>query len=139
MIDIRIQVFERKEIFELVLQKIDTLMKTIPYMDRNNQDAVYDKLLEVLTLIKENVQNAEDAIVLLYHFMQLDEVCCENIDTDGFLEMAFLDHATDLFVHYAELYQDKNKLTEIVNNLIQNDDYGCRSGIAEKKENILKT
>lgn len=112
-------------IYKTIREQIENVATAYKRYDWHDSDVIDSELAKVVYNIRNLVSDVSIGIELLKEFFELDYTVCENFDTDGGLELNF-DEAADLFAQYAKFYPDKDKLKEIINNLVSNDNYGCR-------------
>lgn len=87
---------------------------------------INETLQNLITEIKENISAPEQAIELLQLFFNTDEAICNNyLFYDNSIISTYND-AAQLFVKYADTYENKEKLKDILIDLISHDIYGCR-------------
>lgn len=87
---------------------------------------INETLQNLITEIKENISDPEQAIELLQLFFNTDEAICNNyLFYDNSILSTYND-AAQLFVKYADTYENKEKLKDILIDLISHDIYGCR-------------
>lgn len=87
---------------------------------------INETLQNLITEIKENISDSEQAIELLQLFFNTDEAICNNCFFYDNSIISTYNEAAQLFVTYADVYEDKEKLKDILIDLISHDKYGCR-------------
>ena len=84
-------------------------------------------LQNLINEIKENISDSEQAIKLLQLFFNTDEAICNNcFFYDNSIIRIVYNEAAQLFIKYADAYENKEKLKDILIDLISHDKYGCR-------------
>ena len=83
-------------------------------------------LQNLINEIKENISDSEQAIELLQLFFNTDEAICNNCFFYDNSILSTYNDAAQLFVKYADSYENKEKLKDILIDLISHDKYGCR-------------
>lgn len=87
---------------------------------------INETLQNLITEIKENISDPEQAIELLQLFFNTDEAICNNCFFYDNSIISTYNEAAQLFVNYADTYENKEKLKDILIDLISHDKYGCR-------------
>lgn len=87
---------------------------------------INETLQNLITEIKENISDSEQAIELLQLFFNTDEAICNNCFFYDNSIISTYNEAAQLFVKYADSYENKEKLKDILIDLISHDKYGCR-------------
>ena len=87
---------------------------------------INETLQNLITEIKENISDPEQAIELLQLFFNTDEAICNNYFFYDSSILSTYNDAAQLFVNYADTYENKEKLKDILIDLISHDKYGCR-------------
>ncbi len=71
-------------------------------------------------------------VELLATFYRADAAILESCDdSDGGVGDVFRIEALERFVHYATLYDDKQRLADLVDDLLETDEYGVRDSLLE--------
>lgn len=102
------------------------------YPENEEYERVYsgyrinETLQNLITEIKENISDSERAIELLQLFFNTDEAICNNCFFYDNSIISTYNEAAQLFVKYADSYENKEKLKDILIDLISHDKYGCR-------------
>ena len=102
------------------------------YSEDQEDERVYsgyrinETLQNLITEIKENISDPEQAIELLQLFFNTDEAICNNYFFYDSSILSTYNDAAQLFVKYADSYENKEKLKDILIDLISHDKYGCR-------------
>ena len=102
------------------------------YSEDQEDERVYsgyrinETLQNLITEIKENISDPEQAIELLQLFFNTDEAICNNYFFYDSSILSTYNDAAQLFVNYADTYENKEKLKDILIDLISHDKYGCR-------------
>ena len=94
---------------------------------------INESLQNLINEIKENISDSEQAIKLLQLFFNTDEAICNNCFFYDNSIISTYNEAAQLFVKYADSYENKEKLKDILIDLIKHDKYGCR----QKLQKIL--
>ena len=87
---------------------------------------INETLQNLINEIKENISDSEQAIKLLQLFFNTDEAICNNCFFYDNSIISTYNEAAQLFVKYADSYENKEKLKDILIDLIKHDKYGCR-------------
>lgn len=87
---------------------------------------INENLQNLINEIKDNISDSEQAIELLQLFFNTDEAICNNCFFYDNSIISTYNEAAQLFVKYADAYEDKEKLKDILIDLISHDKYGCR-------------
>lgn len=87
---------------------------------------INETLQNLINEIKENISDSEQAIELLQLFFNTDEVICNNYFFYDSSILSTYNDAAQLFVKYADAYENKEKLKDILTDLISHDKYSCR-------------
>ena len=87
---------------------------------------INETLQNLINEIKENISDSEQAIELLQLFFNTDEAICNNCFFYDNSIISTYNEADQLFVKYADSYENKEKLKDILIDLISHDKYGCR-------------
>lgn len=87
---------------------------------------INETLQNLITEIKDNISDSEQAIELLQLFFNTDEAICNNCFFYDSSILSTYNDAAQLFVKYADSYENKEKLKDILIDLISHDKYGCR-------------
>ena len=87
---------------------------------------INETLQNLINEIKENISDSEQAIELLQLFFNTDEAICNNCFFYDNSIISTYNEAAQLFVKYADSYENKEKLKDILIDLISHDKYGCR-------------
>ena len=101
------------------------------YPENEEDERVYsaykinETLQNLITEIKENISDPEQAIELLQLFFNTDEAICNNCFFYDNSIISTYNEAAQLFVKYADSYENKEKLKDILIDLISHDKYGC--------------
>ena len=102
------------------------------HFDDEEDERVYsgyrinETLQNLITEIKENISDPEQAIELLQLFFNTDEAICNNCFFYDNSIISTYNEAAQLFIKYADAYENKEKLKDILIDLISHDKYGCR-------------
>lgn len=102
------------------------------YSEDEEDERVYsgyrinETLQNLINEIKENISDPEQAIELLQLFFNTDEAICNNYFFYDSSILSTYNEAAQLFVKYADSYENKEKLKDILIDLISHDKYGCR-------------
>lgn len=102
------------------------------HFDDEEDERVYsgyrinETLQNLITEIKENISDSEQAIELLQLFFNTDEAICNNCFFYDNSIISTYNEAAQLFIKYADAYENKEKLKDILIDLISHDKYGCR-------------
>lgn len=102
------------------------------YSEDEEDERVYsgyrinETLHNLINEIKENISDSEQAIELLQLFFNTDEAICNNCFFYDSSIISTYNEAAQLFVKYADAYEDKEKLKDNLIDLISHDKYGCR-------------
>ena len=102
------------------------------YPENEEDERVYsgyrinETLQNLINEIKENISDPEQAIELLQLFFNTDEAICNNCFFYDNSIISTYNEAAQLFVKYADSYENKEKLKDILIDLISHDKYGCR-------------
>lgn len=102
------------------------------YSEDEEDERVYsgyrinETLQNLINEIKENISDSEQAIELLQLFFNTDEAICNNCFFYDNSIISTYNEAAQLFVKYADAYENKEKLKDILIDLISHDKYGCR-------------
>ena len=87
---------------------------------------INETLQNLINEIKENISDSEQAIELLQLFFNTDEAICNNCFFYDNSIISTYNEAAQLFIKYADSYENKEKLKDILIDLISHDIYGCR-------------
>lgn len=87
---------------------------------------INEPLQNLINEIKDNISDSEQAIELLQLFFNTDEAICNNYFFYDSSILSTYNDAAQLFVKYADAYENKEKLKDILIDLISHDKYGCR-------------
>ena len=87
---------------------------------------INETLQNLINEIKENISDPEQAIELLQLFFNTDEAICNNYFFYDNSIISTYNEAAQLFIKYADSYENKEKLKDILIDLISHDKYGCR-------------
>lgn len=87
---------------------------------------INETLQNLINEIKDNISDSEQAIELLQLFFNTDEAICNNYFFYDSSILSTYNDAAQLFVKYADSYKNKEKLKDILIDLISHDKYGCR-------------
>ena len=124
--------------YEAIKNDISAIKRSRRFYDWRSRGDLYYQLENILENIRINIRDAELAVKLLIKFFDLDSACCNNCDdSDGGLGYAFNRQAVEVFAQFAPDYPDKEKLTEIIYDLIEHNDYGCHDGVLEYISHLL--
>lgn len=124
--------------YEAIKGDISSIKRSKRFYDWRSREELYSQLENILENIRINIKTPEKAIQLLVKFFALDSTCCNNCDdSDGGLGYEFNRHAIEVFVQFAPDYPDKEKLTQIIYELIEHNDYGCHDGVLENISQLL--
>lgn len=102
------------------------------YPENEEDERVYsgyrinETLQNLINEIKDNISDSEQAIELLQLFFNTDEAICNNCFFYDNSIISTYNEAAQLFVKYADSYENKEKLKDILIDLISHDKYGCR-------------
>lgn len=126
------------EVKKIIRSELSSLKRGTHFYDWRTCTLLYERLSYVLDLIQTGIKDPTDGVELVVKFLNLDNYVCGRCDdSDGGLGYEFNSHAIDVLVPFAREYSDKNKLTEYVYELINEDDYGCHDGVLERVGEIL--
>ncbi len=124
--------------YEAIKADIAAIKKSRRFYDWRNRRELYEQLENILENISINIKDADSAVDLLVKFFALDEKCCNNCDdSDGGLGYEFNVAAIPIFTHFSQEYKDKEKLTQIIYDLLENNHYGCHDGILKHVGELL--
>ena len=87
---------------------------------------INETLQNLINEIKDNISDSEQAIELLQLFFNTDEAICNNCFFYDNSIISTYNEAAQLFIKYADSYENKEKLKDILIDLISHDIYGCR-------------
>lgn len=87
---------------------------------------INETLQNLINEIKDNISDSEQAIELLQLFFNTDEAICNNCFFYDNSIISTYNEAAQLFIKYADAYKNKEKLKDILIDLINHDKYGCR-------------
>lgn len=87
---------------------------------------INENLQNLINEIKDNISDSEQAIELLQLFFNTDEAICNNCFFYDNSIISTYNEAAQLFIKYADAYENKEKLKDILIDLISHDKYGCR-------------
>ena len=126
--------------YEAIKGDISIIKRSRLFYNWRSRGELYYQLENILENIRINIRDPELAVKLLIKFFDLDSVCCNNCDdSDGGLGYAFNRQAIEVFTQFAPDYPDKEKLTQIIYELIEHNDYGCHDGVLEYISQLLPT
>ena len=124
--------------YEAIKSDITAIKKSRRFYDWRSRNELYSQLESILENIRLNIKDAESAVDLLVKFFALDEKCCNNCDdSDGGLGYDFNVMAVEVLAPFAAEYKDKEKLTQIIYDLLENNHYGCHDGILKHVAELL--
>ena len=124
--------------YEAIKADIADIKKSRRFYDWRNRRELYEQLENILENIRINIKDAESAVDLLVKFFALDEKCCNNCDdSDGGLGYEFNSAAVKVFAQFSSEYKDKEKLTQIIYELLENNHYGCHDGVLKHVAELL--
>ncbi len=124
--------------YEAIKADIAAIKKSRKFYDWQNRRELYEQLENILENIRINIKDADSAVDLLVKFFALDEKCCNNCDdSDGGLDYEFNVAAIPIFTQFSQEYKDKEKLTQIIYDLLENNHYGCHDGILKHIGELL--
>lgn len=126
------------EIHQIIKAKLSSLKYSDRFYDWKTCPLLCEKISDLLELIRIGVKDPYEGVALIIQFLKLDKYILESCDdSDGGVGYEFNGHAIDVLIPFAKEYKDKDKLTETVYELINDDDYGCHSGVLERIGEIL--
>ncbi len=135
---LRIAAMRKDEVYEQIKKTIANLKKSRTFYDWRSRNELYRQLENILENIRTNIEDSEKGINLLVRFLSLDATCCNNCDdSDGGLGYEFNSHAMEVMTPFAQKFSDKDKLSEIIYELIQTNDYGCHDGVLRNITSLL--
>lgn len=135
---IRNSVAGKDAVYEAIKGDISAIKRNRNFYDWRNRGDLYYQLESILENIRLNVKDPELAVNLLIKFFALDATCCNCCDdSDGGLGYVFNSQAIEVFGQFAPAYLDKKKLTQIIYDLIEHNDYGCHDGVLENISLLL--
>ncbi|MDD7459547.1 MAG: hypothetical protein PUJ82_12720 [Spirochaetales bacterium] len=135
---LRIAAMGKDEVYEQIKKAIANLKKSRKFYDWRARNELYQQLENILENIRTNIVDSEKGIDLLVRFLSLDATCCNNCDdSDGGLGYEFNSHAMEVMIPFAQKFSDKEKLTEIIYELLQTNDYGCHDGVLQNINCLL--
>ncbi|WP_407429239.1 DUF6880 family protein [Treponema sp.] len=124
--------------YEAIKADIAVIKKSRRFYDWRSRNELYEQLESILENIRINIKDAESAVDLLVKFFALDEKCCNNCDdSDGGLGYEFNSAAVKVFSQFSPDYKDKEKLTQIIFDLLENNHYGCHDGVLKHVAELL--
>ena len=128
----------RNEVYDEIKNDMASIRKSKRFYDWYSSGELYSQLRNILEAIELNITDSEQGVDLMHKFLLLDEAVCDRCDdSDGGLGEIFNYEAVDLLKKFASSYTDKEKLEQIVYNLIETNDFGCHDGILNEIADIL--
>ena len=108
------------------------------YYDLSQSKLYAHTLADLLDTLAAGQKDPERGLEALLAFFQSDQALIEHADdSHGAVGEVFTGPATDLFIHYAAACPNKDRVIQIVLELLADNSYCLRGGLAENAHRFL--